>query len=135
MTLGLKRRGDRLPAIDREGVVRQLEVRERRAEDVDDPPVARHAHPQVVFEGGNPSGFLRPEEMTDAEGIGLVADEPQPREVILVQPEDALVGADVVKGDVHRVPAGWLGEKPVQASDDARRAGQRIEVDDALQPE
>ena len=84
---------------------------------------------------GIAAGLLRPEKVTDAEGVGLVAHEPQPGEVVVVELEDRLVGAHVAQDDVDRVSGGRLGEEAVEAGDDARRAGQRIDVDDALQAE
>jgi hypothetical protein len=72
--------------------------------------------------------------MMHAEGIGLVSHEAQPSQVVLVEPEDVLVGAKVVEDDVGRVSAGRPGQKPVEPSNDTRCAGQGIKIEDALEP-
>ena len=73
--------------------------------------------------------------MVDSECIGLVSDEAQAGQIVLVEPEDGLVRPNVVEDDVRRVSTGRGGQETVEPRDDPRRAAERIEVDDAVEPQ
>jgi hypothetical protein len=133
---GVVERGrDRRSGAHRGGSGRKRQVGNRRAEDVDEAAVGRDARTQVRIEGADSARLLRPEQVPDAESIGLVADEPQAREIVLVELEDAFVRSHVVEDHVDRIVARRLREEAVEAGHHARCSGQRVDVDDAVEAE
>ena len=89
MAGGAERRRDGLRRADRNVAGRDARSGTGEPEHVEDSPVARDARAQVVVERRDPSGLLRPEQVADAEGVGLVPDEPQAGEIVRVELEDA----------------------------------------------
>ncbi len=104
----------------------------RRAEHVDEAPVARDACEEAVVERRQALRGLLPVQVVGSVDVDVVAHEPERGQVGRPEAEGGQVLPDVVERDVRSGPAGAPREEPVQPGDDPRGAGERVDVDDAF---
>ena len=101
---------------------------DRRAHQVDQPPVLGDVRVEAVLERLHPADRLRPDQVGDPGGVGVVAGQAQAGEVGAGEAEGGGVAARVAERDVLGRGGARRGEEAVEAADEARGAGVRVEV-------